>query len=171
MEILSKRSLLRGSILLYLGLIFLLPHCAKKEKESVLAPDFTLKTLDDQQITLSNLKGKVILLDFWATWCTPCRESIPHLAHLHRTFQKEGLEIIGMNLDKGDIETVRRFAKAMEIPYPIVITPEEVSRNFGVTALPTAVFIDKEGKVREKIVGFNNVALTAKVTELTSGNP
>jgi thiol-disulfide isomerase/thioredoxin len=152
-------------------LIFLLPHCAKKEKESVSAPDFTLKTLDGQEITLSKLKGKVILLDFWATWCGPCRESIPHLIHLYKTYQKNGLEVIGMNLDRGDIETVRRFAKAMNIPYPIVSTPEEVSRNFGITGLPTAVFIDKEGKVREKIVGFNSVVLTAKVVDLTSEKP
>ena len=171
MEILSKRSLLRGSIVLCLGLIFLLPHCAKKEKESVSAPDFTLKTLDGQEITLSKLKGKVILLDFWATWCGPCRESIPHLIHLYKTYQKNGLEVIGMNLDRGDIETVRRFAKAMNISYPIVSTPEEVSRNFGITGLPTAVFIDKEGKVREKIVGFNSVVLTAKVVDLTSEKP
>jgi thiol-disulfide isomerase/thioredoxin len=171
MEILSKRFLLRGSIVLCLGLIFLLPHCAKKEKESVSAPDFTLKTLDGQEITLSKLKGKVILLDFWATWCGPCRESIPHLVHLYKTYQKNGLEVIGMNLDRGDIETVRRFAKSMNIPYPIVSTPEEVSRNFGITGLPTAVFIDKEGKVREKIVGFNSVVLTAKVVDLTSEKP
>jgi thiol-disulfide isomerase/thioredoxin len=171
MEILSKRFLLRGSIVLCLGLIFLLPHCAKKEKESVSAPDFTLKTLDGQEITLSKLKGKVILLDFWATWCGPCRESIPHLVHLYKTYQKNGLEVIGMNLDRGDIETVRRFAKSMNIPYPIVSTPEEVSRNFGITGFPTAVFIDKEGKVREKIVGFNSVVLTAKVVDLTSEKP
>jgi len=171
MEILSKRFLLRGSIVLCLGLIFLLPHCAKKEKESVSAPDFTLKTLDGQEITLSKLKGKVILLDFWATWCGPCRESIPHLVDLYKTYQKNGLEVIGMNLDRGDIETVRRFAKSMNIPYPIVSTPEEVSRNFGITGLPTAVFIDKEGKVREKIVGFNAAAVTAKVTDLTSEKP
>jgi thiol-disulfide isomerase/thioredoxin len=171
MEILSKRFLLRGSIVLCLGLIFLLPHCAKKERESVSAPDFTLKTLDGQEITLSKLKGKVILLDFWATWCGPCRESIPHLVHLYKTYQKNGLEVIGMNLDRGDIETVRRFAKSMNIPYPIVSTPEEVSRNFGITGLPTAVFIDKEGKVREKIVGFNSVVLTAKVVDLTSEKP
>jgi thioredoxin-related protein len=76
-----------------------------------------------------------------------------------------------MNLDRGDIETVRRFAKSMNIPYPIVSIPEEVSRNFGITGLPTAVFIDKEGKVREKIVGFNSVVLTAKVVDLTSEKP
>jgi thiol-disulfide isomerase/thioredoxin len=171
MEILSKRFLLRGSIVLCLGLIFLLPHCAKKEKESVSAPDFTLKTLDGQEITLSKLKGKVILLDFWATWCGPCRESIPHLVHLYKTYQKNGLEVIGMNLDRGDIETVRRFAKSMNIPYPIVSTPEEVSRNFGITGLPTAVLVDKQGMIREKIVGFNSVVLTAKVVDLTSEKP
>jgi thiol-disulfide isomerase/thioredoxin len=173
MEILLKRSLTRGSVALCLclGLIFVLPHCAKKEKESVSTPDFTLKTLEGQEITLSKLKGKVVLLDFWATWCGPCRESIPHLVKLYKTYRENGLEVIGMNVDRGDMDAVRRFVKSMDIPYPIVITPEQVSRDFAVTGLPTTVFIDKEGKVREKIIGFNSAVVTAKVTDLISPKP
>jgi thiol-disulfide isomerase/thioredoxin len=159
------------TILLFLGLIFFLPCCAKKERESVSAPDFTLKTLDGQEITLSKLKGKVVLLDFWATWCAPCRESIPHLIHLYKTYGEKGFEVIGMNVDRGDADTVARFVKSMDIPYPTVVTPEEVSRNFGVTGLPTAVLVDKQGMIREKIVGFNAAAVTAKVTDLTSEKP
>ena len=154
--------------------IFLLPHCVKKEKESALAPNFKLKTLNAQEVTLSELKGKAVLLDFWATWCAPCRESIPHLVHLYKTYQQSGLEVIGMCTDKGDVNTVRRFVKSMDIPYPIIIAPDEVERNYGITGLPTTILIDKEGKIRKKFIGFTiEIAkqMTAKIEELTSEKP
>ena len=162
------------TILLFLGLIFLFPRCAQKEKESALAPDFTLKTLDDQEITLSKLRGKVVLLDFWATWCGPCKESTPHLVQIYKTYQQKGLEIIGMNVDRGDVSGVHRFIKSMDIPYPVIITPDEVQRNYGVTGLPTTILLDKQGRVRDKILGFSikiGQEIAAKVGELISENP
>lgn len=152
--------------------VFLLPHCSKEGKAPslALAPDFTLKTLDGQEMTLSKLKGKVVLLDFWATWCAPCREAIPHLINLQKTYQEKGFEVIGMNMDRGDVETVRRFVKSMDIPYPITLTPEEVSRNYGVTGLPTTILIDKEGKIRQKMLGFSSEIskqITSTIVELT----
>lgn len=168
----KNRSYLKRLLILCLcgSWVLLLSHCAKPPSPTT-APDFTLKTLNGQEITLSKLKGKVILLDFWATWCAPCRESIPHLIHLQKMYQEKGFVVIGMNVDKGDVETVQRFVTSMDIPYPITITPEEVSRNFGVTALPTTILIDKEGKIRQKFLGFNSEIskqMTATVAELTS---
>ena len=156
-----------------LGLIFLLSHCSRGKKESALAlaPDFTVKTLDGQEITLSKLKGKAVLLDFWATWCGPCRESIPHLIQIYKTNQANGLEVIGISLDKGDPGTVLNFVKLMEIPYPIAMTTEEVVRSYGVTSLPTTILVDKEGKIREKLIGFNSAianAIATRAAELTS---
>jgi thiol-disulfide isomerase/thioredoxin len=171
-----KRSFLRGFVILSLcfGWALLLSHCAPKEKESVLAPDFTLKTLDDQEITLSKLRGKVVLLDFWATWCGPCKESIPHLVEIYKAYQQKGLEVIGMNVDKGDVSGVHRFVKSMDIPYPIIVTPDEVARNYGVTGLPTTILLDKQGRIRDKIPGFSSQIdqeIVAKVVELISENP
>lgn len=172
-----RQSFLRYAFLLgfCLALAFLLPHCAKKPKDPGLASDFTLNTLHGQQITLSSLKGKVVLLDFWATWCVPCKESLPHLIQLYRNYQDKGFELIGMSMDKaGDTEMVRRFIDSMEIPYPIIMTPDEVARNYRVTGLPTTILIDKAGKIREKIVGFNSAIgqkITAKVEELTAETP
>ena len=155
-----------------IGWIFLLPHCSKEGKAPlpVLAPDFTLKTLDGQEMTLSKLKGKIVLLDFWATWCAPCREATPHLINLQKTYQEKGVEVIGMNMDKGDVETVRRFVKSMDIPYAVTITPEEVSRDYGITALPTTIIVDKEGKIRQKLLGFTSEIskrITSTIVELT----
>lgn len=154
--------------------IFLLSHCTKEKPSSALAPDFTLMTLDGKEITLSHLKGKVVLLDFWATWCAPCRESIPHLIQLYQGYRENGFEVIGLNMDKGDEGVVRRFTESMKISYPIVIVPEEVVRNYGVTAIPTTFFIDKEGKIRERIMGFNSAIaqqMTTKIIDLTSEKP
>lgn len=164
-------------VILYLCVVwaFLLPHCTKEKKSPPgLAPDFTLKTLDDQEITLSNLKGKVILLDFWATWCGPCRESIPHLIQLYKDYRENGFEMIGISLDKGDATVVHHFAKSMDIPYPIVMATEEVIRNYRVTSIPTTFFIDKEGKIRERITGFNSSIaqqMNSKIADLTNEKP
>lgn len=170
-----KQSLVKGVFIISLcvTLVFLL-HCGKKPRISASAPDFTLKTLEDKEIALSGLKGKVVLLDFWATWCGQCREAIPHLTQIYKIYQEKEFETIGMNMDRGGTGIVRNFVKSMDIPYPIIITPDDVARNFGVTGLPTTVFIDKEGKIREKIVGFNSAIaqkIAAKVAELTSENP
>ncbi len=155
--------------------LFLLPHCAKEKKSSPgLAPDFTLKTIDGQEITLSKLKGKVVLLDFWATWCGPCRESIPHLIQLYKAYRENGFEMIGISLDKGDAAVVGNFAKSMDIPYPIVMATEEVARDYRVTSIPTTFFIDKEGKIREKIPGFNSTIaqqMNSKIADLTAETP
>jgi thiol-disulfide isomerase/thioredoxin len=156
--------------------IFLFSHCSKEKTQTspVLAPDFTVKTFDGKEITLSQLKGKVVLLDFWATWCGPCRESIPHLIQLYKSHRENGFELVGMNLDKGDGKDVHRFIKSMDIPYPVVAAPEEVVRNYRVTGIPATFLIDKEGRIRERIAGFSSTIaqqLTAKVADLISEKP
>jgi cytochrome c biogenesis protein CcmG/thiol:disulfide interchange protein DsbE len=171
----AKRSLFTWFMIFSLctGGAFFLFHCSKEKSQpaSGLALDFTLKSLDGQEISLSQLKGKVVLLDFWATWCAPCRESIPHLVQLYKNYRENGFELIGMSVDKGDEEVVRRFVKSMDIPYPIVIAPEGVVRNYRVTSIPTTFLIDKQGRIREKVSGFNSTIaqqLTTKVADLTS---
>jgi thiol-disulfide isomerase/thioredoxin len=161
---------------LCMGLVFLFPHCGKERKEytSPLAPDFTLRSLSGQEVTLSKMKGEVVLLDFWATWCSPCRESIPHLIQLYKTYQKKGLVLIGVNMDRGNIDNVRHFITSMDIPYPIVITSSDVERNYGVTSLPTTILIDKKGRIRQNIRGFTSEIakqMTTKVQDLISEKP
>jgi thiol-disulfide isomerase/thioredoxin len=160
---------------LCLGGIFTLPRCGKEKEPSFsFAPDFTLRTLDGREITLSELRGEVVLLDFWATWCGPCRESIPHLIRLYKTYQKKGFEVIGINMDKRELETVRQFAMSMDIPYPVVISLEKVERDYGVTSLPSVILIDKKGRIRGKYRGFTNeiaTQMTTTVQNLLAENP
>ncbi len=159
-------------LILCTGGFLLLPQCGKdKESPAGLAPGFTLKTLEGQEIILSQLKGKVVVLDFWATWCGPCRESIPHLVQLYNNNRENGFELVGMAVDKGDVETVRKFVKSMDIPYPIVVAPDDVVKSYRVNSIPATILIDKEGNIRERITGFNSTIaqeLTGKVTELIS---
>jgi len=139
-----------------------------------LAPDFTLKALDGKEITLSQLKGKVVLLDFWATWCAPCKKSIPHLIQLYKEYRGSGFELVGINIDKGDTETVRRFVTSMDIPYPVVTAPEDVIRSYRVTGIPATFLIDKEGRIRERMAGFDSTTarqLATQVANLTSEKP
>ena len=171
-----KRSLCKWSIILSLcfGWILFVPGCTQEKKESVLAPDFTLRTLDNEEIILSKLRGKVVLLDFWATWCGPCKESIPYLVQIFKTYQQKEFEIIGMNVDRGDVSGVHRFVKSMDIPYPVIITPDEVGRSYGVAGIPTTILIDKQGKIRDKTLGFNSKIaqiMAVKVAELISEKP
>ena len=173
-----KRSLFAWLIIISfcMGGVFLLSRCSKGEKEpsSGLAPDFSLKSFEGREITLSQLKGKVVLLDFWATWCGPCRESIPHLIQLYKDYRESGFELVGINVDKGDREVVRRFILSMDIPYPVVTAPEDVVRSYRVTGIPATFLIDKEGKIRERVVGYSSAIvqqITAKVAALTSEKP
>ncbi len=171
-----RRSLFHWFLILSvcLGGLLLLADCAGEKKELGPAPNFTLKTFSGQEVSLSALKGKVVLLDFWATWCGPCKESIPHLIQMYKDYQAKGLEVIGMNVDKGDVNAVRRFIQSADMPYPVVTTPREVVTKYGVVGLPTTVLIDKQGRIREKTTGFTEkLAQTTatRVNQLLSETP
>jgi cytochrome c biogenesis protein CcmG/thiol:disulfide interchange protein DsbE len=96
------------------------------------------------------------------------------LIQLYKTYKQNGLEVIGLNVDRGDTDTVRRFVKSMDIPYPIAATPDDVSRSYGATGLPTTILVDKTGRIRQKFVGFSSEIskqMTAVVAELITEKP
>ena len=137
---------------------------APKEKRP-LAPDFTLLSVDGKTVTLSRLRGKVVLLDFWATWCSPCRLAIPYLNDLHKAYRERGLEIIGVSLDKGSPERVRRFAVNMGIQYTIIMADDEVVKKYGISPIPTTYLIDRDGYISNKWVGFSQNLISKISTE------
>jgi thiol-disulfide isomerase/thioredoxin len=123
------------------------------------APDFKAKDLEGKDLSLSAYKGKVVLLNFWATWCGPCRAEIPSLIQLQNKY-KDRLQIIGMVVDDDDESAVREMVTGEGINYPVVLTPLQVRLEYGgIGALPTLFVINPEGRVVQKHVGLFNPAL------------
>lgn len=124
-----------------------LPVRATADLTGKVAADFKLKALDGTEHSLQDLRGKVVLLDFWATWCGPCRKELPVLEKIHQQFHSKGLVLVGMDVGE-DSETVRKFLLTANVSYPVVLTAASaIEQNYSVTAYPTVVLIDREGKI------------------------
>lgn len=116
-------------------------------------PDFTLPTLDGGSITLSGLKGKVVLINFWTTWCPPCREEMPSLEKLYRHFKHEKFTLLAVDIMEHP-ETVKTFARKYDLTFPILLDKAgDVSAKYGANAIPTTYIIDKKGKAVGKAIG------------------
>jgi len=174
------RKVLHNSVLIFILLVMWTSACEVKrreetgklekatitEKEWGNAPDFTLSDLEGKSLTLSEFRGKVIILNFWATWCPPCRREIPDFIDLYRNYKDKGLIILGINLDAGDIRSVKRFSEEYGINYPVVIGNDSVTQDYGgIRAIPTTFIIDKKGDIREKYVGYQPRATFEKAVK------
>ena len=116
------------------------------------APDFDLPQLDGPNLRLSSFRGKVVLLDFWATWCVPCREETPHFVELQQKYASD-LQIIGVSMDDTP-EPVRTFYQQFHMNYPVVMGNAKTGEAYGgVLGLPIAFLIDRDGRIRKKHMG------------------
>lgn len=126
------------------------------------APDFTLPLIDGGQLQLSSYRGKVVLLDFWATWCVPCREETPHFVELQQKYGGQGLQIIGVSMDDST-DPVHTFYQQFHVNYPVVMGTADVGAAYGgVLGLPIAFLIDREGRIYAKHMGATDVAVFEK---------
>ena len=127
----------------------------KPDKERHAAPDFSLKDADGKVVHLSDYKGKVVLLDFWATWCPPCKLEIPWFMDLEHKDKDSGFEVLGIAMDDNGWEDVKPFIAQMKINYRVVIGDDATSNAYGgVEDLPTTFLIDKQGKIAAIHIGL-----------------
>jgi peroxiredoxin len=126
------------------------------------APDFTLPLIDGGQLQLSSYRGKVVLLDFWATWCVPCREETPHFVELQQKYGGQGLQIIGVSMDDST-DPVHTFYQQFHMNYPVVMGTADVGAAYGgVLGLPIAFIIDRDGLIYAKHIGATDAAVFEK---------
>ena len=134
-------------------------------------PDFALKDLRGHEISAADLRGKVVLIDFWATWCQPCKKEMPGYQKLLDRYASGGFVVIGFKFDTmADTEDPLTFAHRMGVHYPLAVAPDELKQRFGgIEGLPTTMLYDREGILRKKVVGFEYTeVLESMVKELLS---
>ncbi len=123
------------------------------------APDFQLAGLDGKPVTLAGSKGKVVLVNFWATWCGPCRAEIPDLVELQKKY-KDRLQILGLVVDDDDLNAIKKFAARFGINYPVALATNDIRIQYGgIPALPTSFVLDSEGRVVQKHEGLRDPVL------------
>ena len=131
-------------------------EAANKGMQGKAAPDFELKALDGKTIHLSDYRGKAVLLNFWATWCQPCKIEMPWFAELQKQYGPEGLQVVGIAVDEdASTDDLAKFAGNLGVNYPILVGKESVEDLFGgVQFLPATLYINREGKIVDKVFGL-----------------
>lgn len=119
-------------------------------------PNFKVTTTSGQSVSLENYRGYVLVIDFFATWCHPCRESIPHLIDMNRKYGKQGLQVLGLSADEDGERLVKAFADEYRITYPIALAGESTLTDYGVRSVPVMFIIDKKGSVAGVFRGFTD---------------
>ncbi len=137
-----------------------------------MAPHFALTSLEGQSVNLNDYRGKVVLLDFWATWCGPCRIEIPGFIALEKKYYDQGLRIIGVSEDDGPAP-VRQFYKQFNMDYPVVMSDNKIGELYGgILGLPTSFLIGRDGRIYAKHVGATDVSVfEAEIKELLTASP
>lgn len=142
-------------------LIGLFCACGSEDDTSVQAPDFTLNDLSGDAVSLEDYRGKVVLVDFWATWCPPCLRSIPELVRLQEHYADKGVVILGISLDdpgRTDNASLQAFKQKHRMNYPVLRGNQRVARDYfgdGEMGIPTMFVVNREGRIVDRHVGFN----------------
>jgi peroxiredoxin len=127
-----------------------------------IAPDFELNAVDGSKLKLSSLRGKAVLLNFWATYCEPCKVEMPWFVELQRQYGPQGFQVVGVTMDDANTTDILSFARKMGVNYPILLGQEAVGQSYGgVPVLPTTFFIDRNGKVLAREFGLQSRSVFA----------
>jgi peroxiredoxin len=113
------------------------------------APGFTLQSLDGQQVSLASLKGKVVMVNFWATWCVPCRQEMPHLQALYERYNSLGFELLAVNVEKDNAAGARKWLEETPVTFPVLFDPNnQVTKLYKVQTMPSTVMVARDGTMR-----------------------
>lgn len=141
-------------VIITIGVFGLFPLVASATSISGQAPDFTLHSRSGHNLRLSDYRGQVVLLNFWASWCGPCRQEMPLLNVLYKRYKNLGFTILGVNVDTNSTKA-NRYLRDIKVSFPILYdTKNSVVQKYNVNAMPTTVIIDKNGKMRFKHQGY-----------------
>ena len=133
------------------------PIAAQDGWTGKVAPEFALQSLENKTVRISDFRGRVTLVNFWATWCAPCRVEMPSLVALRNAYHNRGFEVVGVAMDDDDRAKVEKFVHDMHVGYPIVLKDTSVGDAYGgVRFLPQSFLLDRDGKVLAHIVGMRN---------------
>jgi thiol-disulfide isomerase/thioredoxin len=150
------------------------PAVSQAQNTLPTAPPFTIKTFEGKTVKLADLRGKPVVLDFWATWCRPCRAAMPHLDAVQKRFGAERLVVIGLSVDEEDVDhDVRRFAHDLGVSFRLGMANEKVLDLYGpIRSLPTTFFISRQGEVVRRVKGYiDPETLDSYVLELVNPSP
>jgi peroxiredoxin len=132
-------------------------NAANSTGKPAIAPSWELHNVDGQTVRFADFKGKVVILDFWATWCPPCRAEIPGLIDLQKQYGKQGLAVIGISVDQDGASVVKAFAQKFGMNYPVLLADPKVVQSYGgIEAIPTTFIIDRQGRIVKEHVGFTD---------------
>jgi len=158
----------RGLLITILLGVFFIATCNAQSLTQQKAPNFVLKSLDGKNIELAKLKGKVVVVNFWATWCPPCRAEIPDFIKVYDAKKSKGLVIVGIALDEEGWSKVKPFVEKNKINYPVVLGTMEVVQQYGgIDGIPTTFIVDKKGNIVDTQVGMMSKSmLEQKIAKL-----
>ncbi len=151
-----------GLLMLVLVFLVLVSGCndqgqapvAKPVAVGQMAPDFTLTDMQGKQVSLAQFRGKVVLINFWATWCPPCREEMPSMEELHRKLKDKGLVLLALNVDKEGYMAVSNFLSRLQYSFPVLLdTDAKVQNLYQVFRFPETFIVDRNGVIVEKVIG------------------
>jgi thiol-disulfide isomerase/thioredoxin len=151
------RNLLVAFLLIFaVGLLLAMNPANAELRQGQKIPAYTFTNLDGKEVKLGGKQNKVYIVDFWATWCGPCRKAIPFLQEMHTKYNKRGLEVVGVALSSGTQTEVKRFVEDNEMTYNVCVpTDTAVSGKYKVEAFPTLYIVDKQGYIRYAAVGYS----------------
>jgi peroxiredoxin len=160
-----------SAVIISAALALLLPSCQKASAPSVataivneeapkigyLAPNFRLTNLHGEEVSMASLEGKVVFINFWATWCGPCRAEMPSMEALYHDFKGKGLEILAVSSDMDGAPAVQPFVRKLGLSYPVLLDPDfRVDDKYLIQSVPTTVLVDKNGVITHRFVGARN---------------